>query len=203
MRITVETNFPQIQRRLNTLQRDIADTVMLRSLNRTIDIARTDMNRRIRSEFNVTASFVRERLSITKARRVGSAIQLEAVLRATARGRQKRGANVIAFSAKQTKKGVTVKIKKRGPRRLIKDAFIGNKGRTVFARVPGTTMQSRARYRNKHGEKIKGVTTIDIPQMFNTRRIKSAVTRVIEDRFPAVFERELRFAVSKFERGAR
>lgn len=202
-RISIETNFPDVARRLEALRREVADKVTVRTLNAVTRLARTDMQREITREFAVQASFVRPMLAVKLASRRAGVVNLEAVLSAASKSRQRRGTNIIAFSARQTRKGVTVKVKRTGPRKLLRDAFIGNKGRTVFVRVPGTTMASRAKYRNKHGEKIKPVTTLDVAQMFNTRRLNAAVRRNIEQRFREVFDRELRFAVSQFERGGR
>ena len=44
---------------------------------------------------------------------------------------------------------------------------------------------------------ITAVQTIDVPQMFNQRRINAAVVRTMLARFPAIFEREASFAISQ------
>jgi hypothetical protein len=195
MRLTITTNFPDIQRQLNSLRAEVGNQATARALNRTVEIARTRMIREITGEYRVKASFVRERLQIRKAIASG-AITLEAAL--AAKSAKGRSANVIAFGARQVAAGVSVKIRQSGGRKTIKGAFIGNKGRTVFARVAGTKMQSRAKYRGTHAEKIKPVQTIDVAQMFQTRRINSRVIATIRERFPEVFAREVKFALSRF-----
>ena len=195
MRISISHDFPAVQRQLERLSRDVADTVRARALNRTVEIARTRMVARIRDEFMVTAKFVRDRLVIRKAFARG-ALRMEATLAASSERR--RAANVIAFGAKQRATGVSVRIKRAGGRRTIVGAFIANKGRTVFRRVPGTTMPSRAKYKGtKHAHQIAPVMTIEVSQMFNTRRINASVLATIRERFPEVFARELRFALSQ------
>ena len=196
MRITIETNFPQVQRALQGLQREVADKATARALNATIAQARTQMSREIRQEFAVDTRFVGQRLRIKRATFFNGRLGLEAALDAQ---EKPRSANVIRFGAKAGKAGVTVKIKRGQPRKLIRNAFIGNKGRTVFTRQPGTKMASR-KWGGKHGEQIEPVQTIDLPQMFNARRIKAAVVAAMEARFPAIFERELAFALSRFNR---
>lgn len=202
MRLSIETNFPEVQRSLDRLRADIADTVRVRAVNRTMEQARTAMSREIRQDYAVSASYVRERLFIARAVFRGGRFAAEATLTGSGSGRGKRAANVIAFGARQVKKGVSVLIRKGQGRKVIQAAFIANEGRTVFTRVPGTVMAERAKYRGtKHAHQIKAVQTIDVPQMFNSKRVSRAVIRVIEERFPVVYAREARWAIDRFQRG--
>lgn len=196
MRITIQTNFPEVQRALVGLRQEVAQKATARALNRAIEQARTQMSREIRAEYAVDTRFIGQRLRIKRASFFNGRLGLEAALDAQ---EKPRSANVIRFKAKATKKGVTVKIKRKGARELISNAFIGNKGRTVFARVSGTKMASR-KWGGKHGERIEPVQTIDLPQMFNAKRINAAVVAALRAKFPAIFERELAFALGKFNR---
>jgi len=184
--INVKHNFPQVMRAVAQLERDMADRVTVRALNRTIEEGRTDMSREIRAEFNLPASKVREKLFIEKASFKGGRLTLQAALLSKDPRGRRRSINVINFGARQTARGVTVKIKKGGGRKAIKGAFIANKGRTVFKR------EGKARL------PIQPVQTIDVQQMFNTRRINPAVVRRLGPKFVKNFEHELRFALSKF-----
>ena len=198
MRITIETNFPQVQRALQGLQREVADKATARALNATIAQARTQMSREIRREYMVDTRFIGQRLRIKRATFFNGRLGLEAALDAQDKP---RSANVMRFGAKKVKDGVSVKIKRGGQRQLIRNAFIGNKGRTVFGRVAGTKMASRIGSKGaKHREQIEPVQTVDVPQMFNARRIKAAVVAAMEARFPAIFERELAFLLGRFNR---
>lgn len=196
MRLSIQTNFPDVQRALDVVRREVAERALARSLNRAIEQARTQMGREIRSQYMVDSRFIRERLRIKRASLFGGVLSLEAVLEAQ---EKPRSANLIRFGARQTAEGVSVKIKRAGARRLVRGAFIGNKGRTVFERVPNTRMGSR-KWGKQHGQKIKPVQTIDVPQMFNARRIKAAVVNAMQQRFPAIFQRELAFALTQFNR---
>jgi hypothetical protein len=199
LRLSVKTDFERQYRALAGLQRDVQQQVLVRSVNRTADIAKTAMSREIREEYALSAGYVRERLRVKRASFRSAALSIVAeLIGSDPKGR--RAANVIAFGARETAGGVSVKIKRKESRKVIGNAFIGNKGRTVFTRVPGTRMASRSRYKGTHAEKIKGVTTIDIPQMFTTRRVQERVLRTVRQRFPDVFARELKFALSKFNR---
>ncbi len=199
MRLTISTNFPQVQRALDRVRDEVGRKAAARAVNRTIEQARTAMSREIRQEYAIDARFVRDRLRIKRASFLGGVLAIDATLDAQ---EKPRSANVIRFAARQTAQGVSVKIKRTGARKTLRGVFIGNKGRTVFKRVPGTKMDSRQKG-NQHGQRIEPVQTIDVPQMFNARRINAAVVSAMRARFPAIFERELAFALSQFARVGR
>ncbi len=196
MKLTINTNFPQVQRALDNLREEVAAKAAARAVNATIAQAKTEMSRQIRQEYVVDARFVRERLRIKRATFFKGVLAIEAVLSAD---EKPRSANLIRFVARRTKAGVSVKIKRAGARKVVRGAFIGNKGRTVFERVPGTKMPSR-KWGKTHGEQIKPVQTINVPQMFNARRINAAVVAAMRAKFPPIFERELAYALASFNR---
>ena len=74
-------------------------------------------------------------------------------------------------------------VKRSGGKKLIKGAFIGNQGRTVFIRE------------GKQRLPLKALNTIDVPNMFNTKRINEVVRKAMVARFPSAFQRELRAAM--------
>lgn len=197
MQLSITTTFPDVQRKLDTLQAEVAKKATARAVNRAIEQARTLMSREIRSEFNVNGRFVAERLRIKRATFFGGLLNIQATLDANSKT---RSANLIRFAARAGKTGVSVKIKRNGARKTLTGTFIGNKGRTVFERVKDTRMASRKAAKT-HSERIRPVQTIDVPQMFNTRRINAAVVAAMLGRFPAIFEREVSFALSQFNRG--
>lgn len=192
MQIKVTSNFPEVQKALKQFRADIVDKAMVRSLNRTVEQARTRMSREIRAEYAIDASSVRDRLKVRRAFIYGSRRSIEAALYVNpGRG---RSLNVIRFTARQTAQGVTVRIRKSTGRKLLRGAFIANQGRTVFTRLPGTAMTSKPRrWGGQHDDQLKPLSTIDVGQMFNTKRINQAVIKAMEDIFPRVFERELAF----------
>lgn len=197
MQLSIKANFPDVYKTLRALPAEVRDGAMASSLNKAIEQARTAAIREITSEYNVKAKYVRERLIMRKARRADGAYFVSASL-AGGDGR-KRAANIITFGARQTSKGVTVSVRKGGGRKLIANAFIGNKGRTVFMRLPGATMASRAKYSGtKHAEQIKAVQTIDVPQMFTQRRINAAIEMVLRQKFTQIFQREAKYFSDRF-----
>lgn len=215
IKIDVRHNFPQVVDSLRQLQRDLADKVMARALNTTVQQAKPAMAKEITSEFRISSAEVKQRLKVNAARKRNGAYVLEASLEATQRNRG-RGMGIIHFvetsttlaqARKRAKSGtrdqVYFQIKRKGGKRYIDGAFIARNPKTggtaLFLRAPGTVMASRAKYAGtKHAEQIKVQTTIDVPQMFNTRRINAVVVRTMLERFGKNFDKELRAVLGGF-----
>ena len=210
MQISIKTNFPDVQRQLQAMQKGIADKAMASAMNKTMAQAKTAMSREIRAEFNMSTTKVNAALRINKAVAAGSRFRLEASLESPSK--RGRSLNLINFmersvsmaqAKKRSKAGTLnqlfVQIKKAGGKKALGSAFIGNKGRTVFVRVPGTTMDSRNKYAGtKHAQKIKALQTIDVAGMFNTKRINAKVVQMIEAKFGVIFANEARFFTERF-----
>lgn len=197
---------PEIQRKFAGLASNLRDKAMATALNKTAAKAKSEMSRRIREEFAIKAGDVNPQLSIRKASAKGN--RLEAILEAFPKRRGHRSRNVMMFGAKQirgkqTKRvrvqvapgqwrmvdvpiggGVSVLISKTKGRKTIKGAFIANLGRTVFIRTGD-------------GRKIKAVETIDVPSMFNTRRVNEAVVRKINSELAVEVDRAIKFHMGK------
>lgn len=202
MQLTIKADFAGVEASLKRLQADVGKRALASAMNKTVDLARTQMTREITGEFNVTSGYVRERLRVRRAGAKGTVVIEAALIGGKAGGR--RSANIIAFveksvslaqARKRAKAGTLgqlyVKVKRKGGKKPLRGAFIGNKGRTVFERV------------GKERLPIKPVQVIDVAQMFNTRKINAAVVRMIERRFPEVFAREARFYVDRFNRSGK
>lgn len=197
--ISIKTNFPEVARALDKLSDDIGNRAMVRAMNKTIDQGKTEMSRGISKEFRITVGEAKKRLDTVRASRNGREYRFQATLEAMKKVKGK-GWNLRSFVTsfpRRLKKGgmgqLKFQVKHAGGRKTIPGAFIGNDGRTVFIRQPGTTMASRGKYAgSKHAEQIVGLNTIDVPNMFNTKRINSAVRKVMLTKFKSNFDRELR-----------
>jgi hypothetical protein len=190
MKLTITNNFPEVQRRLDALRKDIATQATARAINRTIDLGRTEMSKAIREEYNLTAAKVREKLQVRRASFKGGTLQLEGELFSRDPSGKRRAINLINFGARETAQGLSVKIKRAGSRVIAaRRGFIGNKGRTAFARVGKARLP------------IRPLQTIDVPQMFNSTKILRRVTLYIGKRFPEVFAREAAFYLKRFRAG--
>jgi hypothetical protein len=210
--ISMRTNFPEVGAALDRLGEDIGNKALVRAINVTVDQGKPAMAKQISAEFRVRSSDVKQRLTVVKAVARGGVLRFEASLAASNRGKG-RSMNLIAFVDQvvtlaqarkrmaageggvqtlrrggQVQKALQLKfqIKRSGGKKTIPGAFIGNKGRTVFIR------QGKGRL------PIKALNTIDVPQMFNAKRINSVVRNVMLQRFPANFRRELRGVLGGF-----
>ena len=159
MQLSIKTNFPDVQRQLKSLQEDVARQATARALNRTVEQAKTSMSREIRAEFVLPAAKVNEALRITRARASAGLFNLSASLESPAK--RGRSLNLANFAARQGKKGVSFKVKRNGPRVTIPGSFLINNGKTVMIRVGNKRLP------------IKALQTIDVAQMFNTKRINN------------------------------
>jgi hypothetical protein len=199
--ISIRNNFPEIAAKLDRLGQDVGNKAVVRALNTTIDQGKTQMARQISSEFRIGVGAAKDRLKVYKASARGGAFRFVATLEATKKG-PGRSMNLIAFvsgskvskaSAKRNGRSdlagqLQFQIKRGGGKKAIKGAFIGNDGRTVFVRT------------GKDRLPIKALNTIDVPQMFNTRRVNKVVKQVMIDKFPANFQRELRAVLKGYAR---
>lgn len=189
--ISIRNNFPAVAAQLDRLGLDVGNKAVVRAINKTIDQGKTQMARQISQEFRVSVGTVKQRLRVYKASARGGSFRFVATLDAT-KG-SGRSMNLIAFvtrgkvskaSTKRTGRAdlagqLQFQIKRGGGKKAIKGAFIGNAGRTVFIRT------------GKKRLPIRALNTIDVPQMFNTRRVNKVVKQIMLDKFPANFEREL------------
>lgn len=184
MQLNLKTNFNDVLRSLKQLHLDVRDVALASALNKTAVQGKTKMSSQITSEFNLSAAKVKAALRVNKVRKVGGSFVMQASLESpTKRG---RSLNLINFSAKQTKHGVSVKIKKVGARKTISGAFILNQGRTVFRRV------------DKSRPPIAALQTIDIAQMFNKTKLKTEVVKFLEAKLPEVFDNEVKYFTNRF-----
>lgn len=186
MKFTIKTNFPEVQRQIEQLHRDVAGKAVVGAVNKTLAQAKTAMSKEIRAEFNIPAVKVGAALRVNKATFRNGLLRIEGSLESPSK--RGRSINLINFSARQTARGVTFKVKKSGPRKTLRGAFIANQGRTVFQRVGKSRLP------------IKALQTIDVAQMFNTKRINLRVVKFMETKFPAVFAHEAKFYLDRFNR---
>lgn len=190
--ISIRNNFPQVTSHLEKLGQDVGDKAMVRALNKTVEQGKTEMARKISQEFYISASVVKDRLAVRRASVRGGVLRFEAALEATRRGKG-RSMNLIHFveqkvtlaEAKRRRKAgdmaqLRFQIKRTGGKKMLPGAFIANNGRTVFIRTGKARLP------------IKALNTIDVVQMFNTKRINSVVRDVMLKRFDVNFKRELR-----------
>lgn len=195
VQISIKADFAPIVKKLDRLSDELQRKVVPAALNKVAAKAKTEMTRAITGEYNIKSSEVRERLRTIRAGR--KLEQWVAVLDPYAIRKRSRSLNMIRFvenkvtmaEGRRRKKAGTqdqlrFQIKKVGGKKIITGAFIGNKGRTVFVRE------------GKDRLPIKALSTIDIPSMFNARRIRSRVEARIRRELPVEFDRAINAALN-------
>lgn len=190
--------------RMNDIKRGLGDRALVSALNKTIAQSKTRMQRAITAEYMVSASLVRERLRIARASRKGGVTFTATLIGNPDSGGAKRALNLIHFverkvtiaEAKRRRKSETLahirfKIKRSGGLKTILGstdgkgaAFIANQGRTVFRRTGRSRLP------------IEAVTTVGVPQMFNTIKNIEMITAFMETTFGRVFESEAKYYLS-------
>lgn len=199
MKIEVDFDMSGVVSWVNAMN-GIGDKAKASALNKVAEQGRTMMVREIAAEFAVPASFVRDRLRVRRASAHARRFVMEATLAGTD---AKRAANMIHFVEKfvtlsQHRKRIAAgegargrplelrfKIKRLGPKKIVKGAFIGNKGRTVFIREGSGRLP------------IQALQTIGVPQMFNTKRINAKVVDFMRAKLPSVLEHEMAYYMSR------
>lgn len=193
--IDVRADIERAVRSLTEMQRAVLPTATARALNKTAAQARTQAAREIRNQYNISSRIIARHIHLNRATR--------SVLTAsvTAEGEK---LPVVAFGARQTKRGVTAQIK-RGARRLIRSAFIatlrsGHRG--VFARgqYAGRNFVRRTRRIRPYPKPdlpISELFTVGVPQGFSNRLVLGALERKVREKFPSILAHEIRFALSR------
>ena len=210
--LTVTFDDRQVRRMLKGLGDDIANQSLREAVNKAAAKGNTEMKRRISREFNLRAGDVANQLMARKASKSFSVVTAEILAQPKVRGRRAR--NVIEFmerkvslaEARRRRKSGTLKDLRfeirRGRKVMIPGSFVltANRGTFVAQRVPGSVAPSRSKYAGtKHAEQIKAVQTIDVPQMFNTKRIALEVIRNLETKLlPEELQRAIAYALKRF-----
>lgn len=187
IKLSVRADLTAVRDHLRRLDKGLREQAIAAALNRTAEMAKTAAARDITSTFNLKADYVRGRIHIRRAS------ARSGVLEVTLSTPGKRSANLVRFAerrvtlaqgrarTKQGTHGVYVKVRKAGGWKLVKGAFIGNQGRTVFRRIGQARLP------------IEALQAIDVPQaMFSdvgVANLKRAVARVFPQRMAHEIQR--------------
>ena len=194
MRIDVKQAVKQLSKLTAQLSAEQTALATARAINHTIAKGKTEASRQIRSVYNIKAKEVGKAISITKSTRTS----LEGSINISGSPMP-----IIAFSPRQTRKGVAVTIKK-GSRKVIQRAFIqrmksGHTG--VYAR--GEYGSDGFKFRRKRAKKtgpdlpIQELLTTSVPQAFQADAVIRAVGTKLEAGLASRLEHEFRHIISK------
>lgn len=199
--------FDSLKSELAGLREELVDKATVMALNKVGPKARTEMTRAITEEYNIPRAEVVARLSLSGA----SASNMRVVLDPFAGGRKGRAMNLIHFlekkvsmaeSRRRARAGALYtkdrngkmlpilyfKIKRSEPAKPIPGTFIGNHGRTVFIRVGKSRLP------------IEAMSTVGVPQMFNTKAITARVVNRVNEELQAEVDRAIALVLTRARR---
>ena len=163
----------------------------VRALNKTATTVRQRSGVEIRTVLNLKAKAVKDQLSIKKARGNDAVAEI--------RSRHKSVPLIQYNGVRQTKKGVSVRMRKDKPRKLFKGAFIstmpsGHKG--VFRRSSRATHHSKGRARTSSPNlKINELRGPTVQSVFAEKL--DALVRIGDPILELNLSREIDFVLSK------
>lgn len=202
---------------LDRIPRELQGRALSAAINKTAQKARAEVARTIPREYAVKAAEVRGAMDLRSARGADLSSTLSIFGNMSRRG---RSANMIHFLAVAVASGMGFKtrgavgvkkkdlgalkqqlgfiIRKGGGLKKIEGAFIGNRGRTIFIRRPGTAMASRSKYSGtKHAEEIDALQVIGFSQMFMASRIHDKFMAKLKEDFGVEIERAVKMILSR------
>jgi hypothetical protein len=205
--LTLQHDFADLNRQLDRISdagKRAKATAM--AFNKVAAKANTTAGREIRRHYMVKVAHVSPRIKVHKASGKSDAVRvvIEPVL-----GSRGRSQNVVRFLEKKVTLAEMKRRRKagrlasvhylrgrarvnpilhfqitKGRSKRIDGAFIGNKGRTVFRRTGSRRLP------------IEPIHTIDVPDMFGSRRVTEAVIARIQQELPVEISRAIRLVLS-------
>jgi hypothetical protein len=204
IKIDVRAEFGDVIRRLQRLEKDIQPKVIVRTLNTIGESAKVQARKEISREFNMSSGEVGKLIRVQKARIKGNVLEVAVI----AESRRGRSLNVVRFVEKSVtlaarrrrrKEGtldrIRVKIKRAGRNKILGTPKWAAGKPFIVTANGGTFVAART---TKERSPIQGVQTIDVPSMFNTRRINDVLLRQIRQQFPREFDRQFSAALRGF-----
>lgn len=190
--VNVTSNANQVIMEMKAMATEMREKATVRALNRTIEQVRTQASREVRAAgYNLKAAVVRATMKMHRA----SAGRLWA--RVVASGRP---IPLVQYSARQTRKGVTVNV--MNGRKLVPGAFIAkmrNGKIGVFEREMPQRKRTKA---NKYAAlPVRHLHGPSIPAALANAKVQQALQRLIEQKFPEILAREARFIIDRPGRG--
>ncbi len=179
MKIDVRSNIKEVSKTMSKLDRQVIPKATVMGLNKGITNVRTQVVRRVSKTTGIKQKHLRQLITVSKAGKVKGPVAVFAL--------REKYPNLIRFNARKVKLGVSATA--WGFRKIYEGAFIGNKGRTVFARE------------TKKNLPIEALPGPSAAVQMVREKIDEAVAAIGIDKFNAEFQRQIqRFINSKRSR---
>lgn len=199
IKIDIRADFGPILKQLEGLKRDLQDKVIARTLNTIGGSTRLQARKEISREFNLPSAEVGNMIRVQRATVKGRNLEVAVV----AESKRGRSLNLVRFverrvtlaEAKRRRKGGTldrlrVKVKKTGPVKMLGRPKWAASDPFIITANGGTFVAARRKTPGPRGGLIGGVQTIDVPSMFNTKRLNALLLQQIRAKFPGEFDRQ-------------
>ena len=181
--LSIEYDAAGAKKRLKK-RRDAIDKAHVQALNRTASGIKTytgSSKGPVKAELNIKTSAIRRHMTVLKATKTGRVAKVRIA---------GRPVPIIEVAARQTKKGVSVKVKGQGARKLLKGAFIAtmDSGHTgVFIRKHKTRLP------------IYEVFTTTVTQALRGHGVAKLIYREVGRRYQKEYRAAKKFQMSKIK----
>jgi hypothetical protein len=145
--VELKLNLKGLEELKNSLDGKMLEKIVGRTLGRTTTKLKTVTAQEVRKTYNIKSKDLKNYIKLKKVSNFKYIVKIVS-----------RQSNLAKFGARQTKKGVSVLVKKGEGRKLITGAFL--------ARGQNGSMRVFKRH-TKDGKKLKAFYSLSIPQMFN------------------------------------
>lgn len=169
---------------LKLFDRSTVQKALRRTLKEVAAKCRTLADSMIRQDYNIKKKDLKDKLKVSPAQTTADGAEVFL----TVKGKK---IPLIQFQAQQTAVGVSVKISKVGPAKVIPHTFKKTMafGESVFERV------------ERSGKKVgrfpvKSISGPSVVDLFNSKKIETAMNQLIENEAETIFVRNLEFYLS-------
>lgn len=169
---------------LKLFDRNTVQKALRRTLKEIAAKCRTLADKMIRQDYNIKKKDLKGRLKLTPVQTTTDGAEIFLVVTG-------KKIPLIQFQAQQTAVGVSVKISKTGPAKVIPHTFKKTMafGENVFERI------EKAGRRVGRGP-VKSISGPSVVDLFNSKKIEEAMGRLVEDEAETIFVRNLEFYLS-------
>jgi hypothetical protein len=157
-----------------------ATRAQVMALNRTAEQLRTEAGREVRKVYNLKLAAVRKASKLLRARKESRFPRAEV----TFSGKK---IPLIEFGARQTRQGVSVRIKMKEARKIVRGAFIATRRWTSWQ--DGAEQANKGVFRRvgKSRYPIRYLRSISIPTALEREAVAKALLAFVDDRFEKNF----------------
>lgn len=195
VRVDVRTDIKRAIVEFRSFRGDV-DKATYRALNRAIDKVATETGREIRKEYNVRQGVIRAALK--KQRAYKGKLFARLVVEGVRLGLIHFAARAVnPWNVKGHRRrpggGVSVKIKVKGARKLIRGAFITASTANNFTGGGSMGMKQVWRRQSKARDSMLTLRSLSVPQAFANQAVLAALEKVAVETFNKNFAQQIRY----------